>query len=397
VDFNRDIRPLLTESCYLCHGPDEDHREGDLRLDQRAAAMAERDGYSIIVPGKPDESELFARIVATDEDVRMPPPDAEQSLNPEQIEMVRRWIEKGAEWQDHWSFVPPRRPEVPSDSGASWPRNEIDHFVLARLRQAGLEPSPLADRRTQIRRLYLDLIGLPPTPDEVAAFVEDSDPRAYEQLVDRLLDSPHYGERMTLAWLDNARYADTNGFSIDGGRHMWLWRDWVIDAYNKNMPFDQFAVEQLAGDLLPDATVQQRVATGFNRNHMITHEGGTIPAENLVNYTVDRVKTTSAAFLGLTFGCAQCHDHKYDPLTQRDFYRFFAYFNTVDDRGLDGDGGRNASPKIKAHSVLGSAAEAKQIRAELAHLAAKLQQPLASQSDWEEAARRELAGLGKDI
>jgi hypothetical protein len=243
----------------------------------------------------------------------------------------------------------------------------------------------------------LDLIGLPPTPNEVAAFVEDDDPRAYEQLVDRLLDSPHYGERMTLAWLDNARYADTNGFSIDGGRHMWLWRDWVIHAYNNNLPFDQFVVEQLAGDLLPDATVQQRVATGFNRNHMITHEGGTIPDENLVTYTVDRVKTTAAAFLGLTFGCAQCHDHKYDPITQRDFYRFFAYFNTIDDRGLDGDGGRNATPKIRAHSVLGSAAEAKQIRADLASLSARLQQPLASQSEWEEVARRKLAELGKDL
>ncbi len=304
VDFNRDIRPILAENCYLCHGPDEEHREADLRLDQRASAMAEGDDGPIIVPGKPDDSELYTRIAATDEDLRMPPPDSEKSLTPEQIASVRRWIEQGADWQDHWSFVPPRRLQVPGDLDSAWPRNEIDCFVLARMRQAGLEPSPVADRRTLIRRLYLDLIGLPPTPAEVAAFVADDGPCAYEQLVDRLLDSPHYGERMTLVWLDNARYADTNGFSIDGGRHMWLWRDWVIHAYNRNMPFDQFAVEQLAGDLLPNATVQQRVATGFNRNHMITHEGGTIPEENLANYTVDRVKTTAAAFLGLTFGCA---------------------------------------------------------------------------------------------
>ena len=285
-------------------------------------------------------SELFARITSDDPDLRMPPADAEKQLTDQQVELIRRWIQQGAVWQEHWSFSPPTRPDLPKTKRESWSRNEIDRFILARLEAVGRQPSVVADRRTLIRRLCFDLTGLPPTPAQVDAFVRDERSGAYEILVDQLLDSPHFGERMAVAWMDQARFADTNGYSIDGGRHMWLWRDWVINAYNRNLPFDQFVTQQIAGDLLPDATIDQRVATAFNRNHMITHEGGTIPEENLVNYVADRVKTTSEVFLGLTMACAQCHDHKYDPITQRDYYRFFAYFNTLSDRGLDGNSGR---------------------------------------------------------
>jgi len=400
VDFGRDIRPILSDNCYFCHGPDAEDRQADLRLDTRAGALADLGGYAAIVPGNAAQSEMITRILSRDADEHMPPPDSGKQLTPKQIDRLRRWINQGADWPRFWSLVPPRRaplPPVENRPGEpSWARNEIDHFVWARLASKGLRPSPRADRRTLIRRLSFDLIGLPPTRREIADFLADHGPGAYQRLVERLLASPHFGERMTLAWLDQARYADTNGYSIDGGRHMWLWRDWVIDAYNRNMPFDQFATEQLAGDLLPGATVNQRVATGFNRNHMITHEGGTIPAENLNNYAVDRVKTTAEVFLGLTMGCAQCHDHKYDPLTQTDFYRFLAFFNTLGDRGLDGDGGKNASPTIQARSVLGQE-EIGPIRDRLGQLKQRLQEPLDSQPAWEQAALGQLHERGKDL
>ncbi|MCA9014943.1 MAG: DUF1549 domain-containing protein, partial [Planctomycetaceae bacterium] len=288
IDFSRDIRPILSNNCFFCHGPDEKHREADLRLDTKAGAFE-----SAVVPGKLKESALIERILATDADERMPPADSGKTLKPAEIELLKQWVQQGAEWHDHWAYVKPERPALPKVKQADWPKNEIDYFVLSRLETAGLTPSKAADRRTLIRRLYLDLQGLPPTAAEVDAFVISKDPKAYEKLVDQLLASPQYAERMTLKWLDLARYADTNGYSIDGGRHMWLWRDWVIDAFHKNKPYDQFITEQIAGDLLPNATPWQKVATGFSRNHMITHEGGTIPEENLVNYTVDRVKTTS--------------------------------------------------------------------------------------------------------
>jgi len=407
VDFTRDIRPILSDNCYPCHGPDAESREADLRLDVREGALADLGGHAALVPGNAEQSELYRRLIVedTDEDTdeRMPPPDSGKELSADQIELVRRWIEAGADWPQHWSFVSMERKPLPEVDDPGWANSEIDRFVYAKLAEKGFEPSAIADRRTLARRLSLDLTGLPPSLEELHAFLNDQekllndqDKSAYERLVDRLLASPHFGERMAVAWLDQARYADTNGYSIDGGRHVWLWRDWVIRAYNQNMPFDQFAIEQLAGDLLPEPTPDQKVATGFNRNHMITHEGGTIPEENLVNYTVDRVKTTSEVFLGLTLGCAQCHDHKYDPLSQKDFYRFFAFFNTLDDQGLDGNAGKNAGPTIVATSVLGQG-EVQEVRQQLAGLEAKLKRPLASQREWEQATLRELENRGKGL
>jgi len=401
IDFSRDIRPILADKCFHCHGPDESARESDFRIDTRAGAFAEndgaeRDGQAAIVPGSLEKSEIVRRICSTDEDVRMPPADSGKQLTDQEIQAIRSWIEAGAPWQEHWSFISPSKPEIPNVGLTEWCRNEIDHFVLATLESEDLEPSPEADRRTLVRRLYLDLIGMPPTRDEVHAFLSDNSSQAYERLVDRLLRSPHYGERMAAVWLDGARYADTNGYSIDGGRHMWLWRDWIIHAYNENMPYDQFVVEQLAGDLIPNATASQKVATGFNRNHMITHEGGTIPEENLVNYTVDRVATTSQVFLGLTMRCAQCHQHKFDPISQRDYYRFFAYFNTLSDYGLDGDGGVNAGPKIEAKTILpGTAVE--QLETELARLKQELNSPHPSRADWEEQTRTQLKRRARDL
>lgn len=398
VEFDRDVKPILSEFCFQCHGPDGNSREADLRLDQRESTLAPHDDYWIVKPGAPDESELIRRLTTSEPDERMPPADAGKELSAEQISVLRRWVSSGAEWAEHWAFTPPSKPAVPESPFSVWTRNEIDHFVAKKLGELDLEPEPEANRRKLIRRLHLDLTGLPPTATEVREFLADDSNEAYERLVDRLLASPHYGERMTIEWLDQARYADTNGFSIDGGRHMWLWRDWVIHAYNQNMPFDQFVTEQLAGDLLPNATLDQKVATGFNRNHMITHEGGTIPEENLVNYAADRVRTTAEVFLGLTMGCAQCHDHKYDPISQRDYYRFFAYFNGLEDRGLDGNSGKNSAPKTQATSILGrNSSEADEIRSELESLEQQMLLPLASQNEWEADLQQELATLGKDM
>lgn len=399
IDFSRDIRPILSNNCFFCHGPDESHREGDLRLDTKAGAFHSVDGKAALVPGNLKESALIQRILATDVDERMPPADSGKTLKPEEIELLKQWVEQGATWQDHWAYVKPGRSPLPTVKQKKWPRNEIDYFVLSRLEKAGISPAQEVDRQTLIRRLYLDLLGLPPSIAEVDAFVNSKDPKAYEKLVDQLLASPQYAERMTLKWLDLARYADTNGFSIDGGRHMWLWRDWVIDSFHKNKPFDQFITEQIAGDLIPEASPWQKVATGFNRNHMITHEGGTIPQENLVNYAVDRVKTTSEVFLGLTMGCAQCHNHKYDPITMKDFYQFFAYFNNLEDKGLDGNFGINAGPKLKAKTELSfAAAELKTLEQEVAQLQSKLNHPNAAKlAEWEKKVRQELSHRGKDL
>ena len=398
LDFDRDIKPILSDHCFQCHGPDGGSREAELRLDQRDSVFSQRDDFWIVLPGKPDESELVARIESRDPDLRMPPPESDEELSADQIELLRRWVSGGAPWKEHWSFIPAAKPRLPNTQFQGWVANEIDYFIAQGLEAAGLRPEPRADRRTLIRRLSLDLTGLPPTGEQVQEFLNDKSDDAYELLVDTLLASPHYGERMTVAWLDQARYADTNGFSIDGGRHMWLWRDWVIDAYNQNMPFDQFLLEQLAGDLLPSATADQKVATGFNRNHMITHEGGTIPEENLMNYAADRVRTTAEIFLGLTMGCAQCHDHKYDPISQRDYYRFFAFFNSLDDQGLDGNAGVNSTPKTQATSMLGrNEVETQQIRGSLQTLRQQMELPLDNQEAWEEQVRHELAELGKDL
>lgn len=401
ISFNRDVRPILAETCFHCHGPDEEGREADLRLDEESSASEDRGGYQAISPGDLKASEAWSRIMSDDDDMLMPPPESHLSLNKKQKAVLKQWIIEGAQYEGHWAFSPPQAPDVPDVQGegsryALWGRNEIDSFVLAGLLKAGMSPSEEADPRTLIRRLTLDLTGLPPTLEETRHFVRDYQTHgeeAYQEAVRRLIHSPHFGERMTVPWLDQARYADTNGYSIDGGRDMWLWRDWVIQAYNDNMPFDQFLREQLAGDLISDATDAQLIATGFNRNHMITHEGGTIPEENLTNYVADRVKTTSEVFLGLTFGCAQCHDHKYDPISQKEYYEFFAFFNELDDRGLDGNAGRNAMPQVAASTVM-ARDELKSVNAELAAARIELANTTNGFEEWvtDERSREQLRG-----
>ena len=350
VDFNREIRPILSDVCFTCHGPEEKSRQGNLRLDSKESVFAERKGYRVIVPGSSATSRLYQKISSKDDAYRMPPVWSGKSLTPKQIELLRQWIDQGAKWQSHWAFDPPKRPAMPDVKNKTWPRNPIDYFTLARLETEGLKPSAEADKATLLRRVSLDLTGLPPTPAEVDSFVADRSRDAYEKRVDHLLQSPHYGERMAMPWLDLARYSDTHGFHIDSLREMWPWRDWVITAFNRNMTFDQFTTEQLAGDLLPNATLEQKIASGFNRNHMINFEGGAIPDEYHVEYVVDRVSTTATTWLGLTMGCARCHDHKYDPIKQKDFYRFFAFFNTVPEQGLDGFEG-NAVPVLSLPSA----------------------------------------------
>ena len=346
IDFTRDIRPILSNNCYKCHGPDSRARQADLRFDLLEVAFAEREsGKTPIVPGDPETSLLIERITSSNPDFRMPPPEANKVLSEDEKTLLARWIESGAEWEPHWAFITPRAADPPPagrDTG-----NGIDGFIRATLESEGLAPSPEASRETLIRRVALDLTGLPPTLEEIDAFLADDSPDAYEKVVDRLLASPRYGERMAMAWLDVARYADTHGYHYDNERTMWPWRDWVIDAYNRNLPFDQFTVEQLAGDLLPEPTLEQRIATAFNRNHGISWEGGIIPQEYQVEYVVDRVSTTATAWLGLTIGCARCHDHKFDPITQREFYQFAAFFNTIPEKGADGLEG-NAVPLIAA-------------------------------------------------
>src|SRR5687767_13725220 len=328
VEFNRDIRPILSDTCFKCHGFDPNARKADLRLDTRDGALADLGGgHGAIVPGKPDESEAVRRVSSDDIEEKMPPPDWGLVLTAKQVEVFKKWIEQGAEYQPHWSLIVPAETKPPVVNDRAWPKNPIDPFILARLEKDGLKPSPEADRVTLIRRATLDLTGLPPTPAEVEAFVADQSPGAYERLVDRLLASTRYGEQMALRWLDLARFADTNGYQNDTERAQWRWRDWVIDAFNANQPFDQFTIDQLAGDLIPDATLEQKIASGFNRNHRITLEGGVIPEEARVEYVIDRVETTATTWLGLTLGCARCHDHKYDPVTQKEFYQLFAFFN----------------------------------------------------------------------
>ncbi len=344
VQFNRDIRPILSDKCYKCHGPAA--QKGGLRLDVEEVAKAELwSGGRAIVAGDPHASDLVGLVTVQDPEIRMPK-DAEP-LTAREVELLQQWIAQGAKWQGHWAFERPRRPAMPAGAPAAWVRNPIDAFVLARLKQEGLSPSPEADRATWLRRVSLDLVGLPPTSAEVDAFKADKSPQAYEAVVDRLLASPRYGERMAYPWLEAARYADSNGYQSDGERHMWRWRDWVIDAFNRNMPFDQFTVEQLAGDMLPNATRDQVIASGFNRNHRGNSEGGIIPEEFAAEYVIDRVDTTATVFLGLTAGCARCHNHKYDPLTQKEFYQLYSYFNNIPENGKARRQG-NSAPFIKA-------------------------------------------------
>ncbi|HKQ92322.1 MAG TPA: DUF1553 domain-containing protein [Blastocatellia bacterium] len=340
IDFDREVRPILSDNCFACHGPDENQRKAKLRFDTKDGAFAKP---GVITPGDASKSKLYQRVSSKDQDMVMPPPASEHKLTEKQIETIRRWIDEGARWDEHWAFIPPKRPEIPKVANAAWVRNPIDSFVLARLEKEGLKPQPEADKTTLLRRVYLDLTGLPPTPADIDAFLADKSAGAYEKLVDKLLASPHYGERMAMVWLDLARYADTHGYHIDSHRDMWVWRDWLIRAFNENKGFDQFTIEQLAGDLLPDATQDQKIATGFNRNHMINFEGGAIPEEYLNEYVIDRVETTTTTWLGLTMGCARCHTHKYDPISQKEFYQFYAFFNSVPELGLDGRTG-NAAP-----------------------------------------------------
>jgi len=340
VEFNRDIRPILSANCFFCHGPDPTHREADLRFDREEGIRQAFGG------GDPVKSEAWRRIMSKDEDERMPPPSAHKELKPDQMAVVKKWIEQGAPWQDHWAFVKPAKIGVrDQESGVraeQLTRSAIDGLLLKRLQAQGLSFSPEADRERLLRRVTFDLTGLPPTIQEIDDFLADKADNAFEKVVDRLLASPHYGERMALAWLDAARYGDSSVFHADGPRDMWPWRDWVINAYNANMPFDQFTIEQLAGDLLPNPTVEQKIATGFNRNNASTDEGGVIPEEYRVEYVVDRVKTTSMVWLGLTMECSQCHDHKYDPISQREYYQFFAYFNRAADPGMQTRNGNQA-------------------------------------------------------
>ncbi len=333
IEFNRDIRPILSAACLSCHGPDSAARQADLRLDQRDEAVE----HAAIVPGDPDASELVRRILSDDAEEQMPPAESKKSLTDAQKQLLVRWVREGAAYQPHWSLIPPQRPAVPKIGNSWWARNPIDSFIAARLEAAGLSPAQEADRRTLARRLSLDLTGLPPAPELVEAFVNDSAPDAYERLVDKLLDSPRWGEHRGRYWLDAARYADTHGIHFDNFREMWSYRDWVIKAFNRNMPFDEFTIENLAGDLLPNATLEQRVGSGFNRCNITTNEGGAISEEYLVLYTRDRVETTSQVWMGLTAGCAVCHDHKFDPLTQREFYEMAAFFNNTTQNAMDGN------------------------------------------------------------
>lgn len=338
LEYNRDIRPILSENCFACHGADSASRKASLRLDRfEDAVLPRKDAKPAIVPGKPDGSEVVSRIFEKNEDDIMPPAKSHKVLKPEQKEILKRWIAEGARYQAHWSLIAPIRAPMPQVKDKHWVRNPIDSFVLARLEKEGLKPAPEADKRTLARRVALDLTGLPPTPEQVEAFVKDKSKDAYEKLVDQLLASPHWGEHRGRYWLDGARYADSNGIHFDNYREIWSYRDWVINAFNQNKHFDQFTIEQLAGDLLPNATLDQKVASGFNRCNITTSEGGAIDEEYLVLYARDRTETTSQMFLGLTTGCAVCHDHKFDRISQKEFYSLSAFFNNTTQKAMDGN------------------------------------------------------------
>jgi hypothetical protein len=337
ISYNWHVRPILSDRCFACHGPDEKKREGGLRLDTRdgaLAALGEQRDHHAIVPGQPGQSTLVSRIFSGNADSLMPPPASHLSLNDTEKAILRRWIEQGAPYETHWAFIAPQRPALPRPENADWARNPIDLFILDKQQENGLAPSAEAPKERLLRRLFFDITGLPPSPEQTARFLADNSADAYEKMVDSLLASPAYGERMAMNWLDLARYSDTHGYQDDLPRTMWPWRDWVIKAFNENMPYDRFVTWQLAGDLLPDANKETLLASAFNRNHKINQEGGIIDEEYRVEYVVDRTNTFSKAFLGLTMECARCHDHKYDPVSTRDFYALSAYFNKVPERGF---------------------------------------------------------------
>jgi hypothetical protein len=346
LQYNHDVRPILSDNCFVCHGPDKNQRKGKLRLDVREVAVEK----GAIVPGRPDESELVKRLFTTNEDDVMPPPDTHKKLTNEQKDLLKRWIGEGAKYQPHWAYIPPTRPAVPKTRDPKWVRNPVDAFILEALESKGIKPSPAADKRTLLRRVSLDLVGLPPSRSEVAAFLADFDAEAFERQVDRLLDSPHYGERMAVPWLDTVRFADTVGYHGDQNVNVFPYRDYVIRSFNRNKPFDQFTIEQIAGDLLPNPTIEQRVATGFNRLNMMTREGGAQPKEYLAKYAADRVRTVGATWLGSTLGCAECHDHKFDPFTTKDFYQLEAFFADVRQWGVYQDYNYTPNPDLKGWS-----------------------------------------------
>ncbi len=329
IDFNRQIRPILSESCYQCHGPDHNKRKADLRLDLRDGLFRSVDGTTVVAPGKKGDSELYVRITTTDPELRMPPPKSGGPLKPEQIALFERWIEEGAQWKGHWAYLPVARPALPAASGGRDEQGVIDRYIRTRLAAEQLAPTPEADRATLIRRLSFDLTGLPPTPREIEAFAADTSPYAYERLVDRLLASPHFGERMAIFWLDLVRYADTTGYHGDNHVDLYLFRDYVIRAFNDNTPFDRFTIEQVAGDLVAAPTTESRIASGYNRLLQTTQEGGAQAKEYMAKYSADRVRNLSTVWLGTTLGCAECHDHKYDPFTTREFYSLAAFFADV--------------------------------------------------------------------
>ena len=348
ISFSTEVLPILSNNCFACHGPDSQNQTSPFRLDtaDHSRANLAKEGEPArhgIVPGKPEASLLLQRIVSTDPHEIMPPPYAKKpALTEEQIATLSEWIRQGAEYEPHWAFVAPEKPAVPEVKDKSWIRTPIDNFILAKLESKGIKPSPEADKETLVRRVHMDLLGLPPSPEEIDAYLADNSDKAYENMVDRALSSPHYGERMAIDWLDLARYGDSNAIHHEMLRTSWPWRDWVINAFNKNMPYDQFLTEQLAGDLLPNASLDQKVATSFNRNHGINNEGGAIPEEWLIEYAVDRVSTYGTAVMGMTIGCARCHDHKFDPITQDDFFSLMAYFNSINEQGLESTEGNRS-------------------------------------------------------
>src|SRR6478609_8348562 len=337
VSYNFHVRPILSDKCFICHGPDANKRDSGLRLDIAAEAykaLKDNPSAHALVPFKPQSSELFLRISSADSSEVMPPKSSNLQLSFYEIELLKKWIEQGAKYETHWAFTPPTSPKIPKVENEDWPKNEIDHFILAKIEEKGMEPNPEADKERLLKRLSLDLTGLPPSIEMMDKFLADKSSNAYEKMVELLLKSPAYGEKMALHWLDVARYADSHGYQDDNYRSQWPWRDWVIHAFNENLPYNTFITWQLAGDLMPNATKEQLLATGFNRNHKITEEGGVIDEEYRVSYVTDRTNTFGKALLGVTLECAHCHDHKYDPFSQKEYYQVFSFFNSVKEAGL---------------------------------------------------------------
>ncbi len=386
IEFNRDIRPILANNCFACHGPDHNLRKADLRLDDPKSVFAERKGRKIIAPGNPAQSELYKRLTAHEPAQIMPPPKSKKTLTPQQIELIRAWIEQGGEYQGHWAFIVPKKPALPQAKNAAWGKNAIDQFILERLEKEGLSPSAPADPRTLVRRLAFDLTGLPPTPAQVEAFAADPSPQAYGKLVDQFLDSPHFGERMALYWLDVVRFADTGGYHSDNHRDLWMYRDYVIDAFNHNMAFDRFLTEQLAGDLLSGAGNEGKIASGFNRLLQTTEEGGAQAKEYQAKYYADRVRNLGVIFLGLTTGCCECHDHKFDPITTKEFYEMEAFFADIQEASV---GRQGQTPFPSKEQKEKQDALAKELAVAQGELTKASQARVMAQEQWEETAKKE--------